>query len=205
MAYTNVERQIKQKTWAFFCGKINKLGFYVPVCACVYAFLCRLTHFSGNVLLWLQFSAADADLDRPNKFQFSIDDTFASQFFEIRSDTGELYLIYPLDRDLPYGRANFTISVRVTDEEVNPRTSFAFVFVMPLDINDNDPAFLNVPLVGAVNEFSENGKLIPFILSPNHLTQTRPMYSFLLANTCVQARFFVTTCCFRKYSTFLYL
>ncbi|XP_025116175.1 neural-cadherin-like [Pomacea canaliculata] len=135
----------------------------------------------ANPRLLLQFNVTDADVDRPNKFQFSITSTSLLSFFRIDSTTGQLFLTDKLDRDLPNGRDTYIVDVQVTDELTNPLSGFASVSVLPLDINDNDPKFINGSLVGSVNENSEKGSSVMLVqvFDPDYMENGTVVFSIL--------------------------
>lgn len=69
-----------------------------------------------------------------------------------------------LDRDLPYGHAEYQFNVLVVDEPgtEGALVGYAYVKVKPQDINDKTPEFTQV-LTGFVPENSEKGiKFIAF-------------------------------------------
>ncbi|PVD20719.1 hypothetical protein C0Q70_18878 [Pomacea canaliculata] len=139
----------------------------------------------NNPRLLLQFNVTDADVDRPNKFQFSITSTSLLSFFRIDSTTGQLFLTDKLDRDLPNGRDTYIVDVQVTDELTNPLSGFASVSVLPLDINDNDPMFVSSSLVGSVNENSEKGSSVMLVqvFDPDYMENGTVVFSILNSYT----------------------
>ena len=71
--------------------------------------------------------------------------------------TGELYLLKPLDRDLPNGHALYQFSLEARDEVLSPNFGYTTIQIKPIDINDNGPIEVG-SLVGYVAENSEPSK-----------------------------------------------
>ena len=72
--------------------------------------------------------------------------------FSINSTTGEIYVLKPLDRDLPTGRSQWRFTVFAEDEGGNGLVGFADVLVNLRDINDNAPFFPQARYEGNVTE-----------------------------------------------------
>lgn len=71
---------------------------------------------------------------------------------------GQVYLIKPLDRDQPNGRARWDINVLASDEPGTAmnRIGYAILSVFPTDINDNYPLFDEKTLT---KTYQENGNI----------------------------------------------
>lgn len=108
-------------------------------------------------------TAADRDVDRPNQIQYSLQGYGTeppNQFFQIDPNTGDIFVIRPLDRDAPHGRANYQFTVVAKDEPSQPwQYGYATVEVLPADINDNRPTFDTSRLQGSVLEHSPPGEI----------------------------------------------
>lgn len=72
--------------------------------------------------------------------------------FSINSTTGEIYVLKPLDRDLPTGRSQWRFTVFAEDEGGNGLVGYADVLVNLRDINDNAPFFPQSRYEGNVTE-----------------------------------------------------
>lgn len=111
----------------------------------------------------LQVTAADRDVDRPNQIQYSLNGYGTeppNQFFQIDPTSGDIFVIRPLDRDAPHGRANYQFTVVAKDEPSQPwQYGYATVEVLPADINDNRPTFDTSRLQGSVLEHSPPGEI----------------------------------------------
>ncbi|XP_074602495.1 neural cadherin isoform X1 [Brevipalpus obovatus] len=111
----------------------------------------------------LQVTATDGDEDRePNIVYFltgqGITDSKDSsdRKFEINQTSGEIYVLKPLDRDLPKGRSQWRFTVYAQDEGGNSNglVGYSEVVVNLKDINDNAPFF---PLSTYTGNVTENG------------------------------------------------
>ena len=109
-----------------------------------------------------QVEATDRDTDRRNNISYSLQGYGTeppNQYFHIHPVTGQLFVIKPLDRDAPNGRANYQFTVVAKDEPSQPwQFGYATVEVLPADINDNKPTFDPTKLQGSVDEHSKPGK-----------------------------------------------
>lgn len=82
-----------------------------------------------------QTYAKDGDLDRPQNIVYfltgqGIDDKNpAKSKFSINSTTGEIYVLKPLDRDLPHGRSQWRFTVFAEDEGGNGLVGYADVLI----------------------------------------------------------------------------
>lgn len=104
-----------------------------------------------------QVSATDKDTSRQTFFRYSLNTEY-SDTFQINSRTGVITLHRSLDRDLPYGHAEYQFNVLVVDEPgtEGALVGYAYVKVKPQDINDKTPEFTQ-ELTGFVPENSEKG------------------------------------------------
>jgi hypothetical protein len=64
-----------------------------------------------------------------------------SRKFKLNSSSGELYLVTPLDRDLPFGRSLWHFSIMAKRVYSKEPFGFADVVIIVNDINDNTPFF----------------------------------------------------------------
>nr|XP_046911229.1 neural-cadherin-like isoform X3 [Dermatophagoides farinae] len=106
----------------------------------------------------LKVTATDGDRDRPQAIVYfltgqGIDDKNPrNSKFSINSTTGEIYVLKPLDRDLPTGRSQWRFTVFAEDEGGNGLVGYADVLVNLRDINDNAPFFPQSRYEGNVTE-----------------------------------------------------
>uniref|UniRef100_A0A6G1SIF4 Neural-cadherin n=1 Tax=Aceria tosichella TaxID=561515 RepID=A0A6G1SIF4_9ACAR len=104
----------------------------------------------------LQVSATDGDRDRPQNIVYFLADQGqdkSEKFFSINSQTGEIFVEKPLDRDAPHGRPVWRFTVYAEDEGGrNGLVGYADVVVNLKDINDNQPYFPNTIYHGNVSE-----------------------------------------------------
>ncbi|RWS24798.1 Pt1-cadherin-like protein, partial [Leptotrombidium deliense] len=106
----------------------------------------------------LQVHAIDPDVDRPQGMVYFItgqgadDSPPKKRKFSINATTGEIYILQPLDRDLPNGRPQWRFTVFAEDENGNGLVGYADVVVILKDINDNHPFFSNSFYTGYVTE-----------------------------------------------------
>ena len=78
--------------------------------------------------------------------------------FSIESD-GKVYLKKMLDRDYPYGHANWQINVVATDASMSGgKRGYGILNLKLVDGNDNAPVFDTCCLSGTVAEHSASGK-----------------------------------------------
>ncbi|KAK7504632.1 hypothetical protein BaRGS_00004118 [Batillaria attramentaria] len=114
-------------------------------------------------------TATDRDVKRPNQIRYSLQGygtEAPNKFFTIDPVTGELFVIKPLDRDAPLGRANYQFTVVAKDEPNQPwQFGYATVEVLPEDINDNRPTFDPDLLKGSVAEHSKIGSSVMYVLA----------------------------------------
>nr|KAG5712241.1 hypothetical protein BaRGS_014591 [Batillaria attramentaria] len=117
----------------------------------------------------LTVTATDRDVKRPNQIRYSLQGygtEAPNKFFTIDPVTGELFVIKPLDRDAPLGRANYQFTVVAKDEPNQPwQFGYATVEVLPEDINDNRPTFDPDLLKGSVAEHSKIGSSVMYVLA----------------------------------------
>lgn len=105
----------------------------------------------------IQVSATDGDRDRPQNIVYFLADQNAAdkndRFFSINSQTGEIFVDKPLDRDAPNGRPVWRFTVYAEDEGGhNGLVGYADVVVQLKDVNDNYPFFPNNVYIGNVSE-----------------------------------------------------
>ena len=122
---------------------------------------------AGRFLMkFLQVTATDGDRDRPQNIVYfltgqGIDDTDPSNSkFSINTTTGEIYVLKPLDRDLPHGRSQWRFTVFAEDEGGNGLVGYADVLVNLKDINDNPPFFPYSIYTGNVTENGTAGMTV---------------------------------------------
>lgn len=115
-------------------------------------------------IFFTQVSATDKDTSRQTFFRYSLNTEYGDTF-QINSRTGVITLHKSLDRDLPYGHAEYQFNVLVVDEpgSEGALVGYAYVKVKPQDINDKTPEFTQA-LTGFVPENSEKGIIIYSIL-----------------------------------------
>ncbi|XP_060579771.1 LOW QUALITY PROTEIN: neural-cadherin-like [Ruditapes philippinarum] len=121
----------------------------------------------------VQVSATDKDVSRQSNFRFFItgDGTEpADPVFTIEPDTGKIFLRKKLDRDQPHGRDVYQFNVRAEDEPDTPASlsGYAYVKVLPLDINDNAPVFREGDLKGSVQEHSKADQSVMTVVATDH-------------------------------------
>ncbi|KPL94053.1 neural-cadherin-like protein [Sarcoptes scabiei] len=106
----------------------------------------------------LKVTATDGDRDRPQSIVYfltgqGIDDKNPrNSKFSINSTTGDIFVLKPLDRDLPTGRSQWRFTVFAEDEGGNGLVGYADVLVNLRDINDNAPFFPQSRYEGNVTE-----------------------------------------------------
>ncbi|GFY63379.1 neural-cadherin [Trichonephila inaurata madagascariensis] len=136
----------------------------------------------------LQVTATDGDRDRtPDIVYFltgqGVDDQDpANSKFAINTTTGEIYVLKPLDRDLPHGRSQWRFTVFAEDEGGNGLVGYADVLVNLKDINDNAPFFPYAIYTGNVTENGTAGMTVMTMTAtdyddPNEGTNARLKYS----------------------------
>ncbi|RWS06307.1 Pt1-cadherin-like protein [Dinothrombium tinctorium] len=111
----------------------------------------------------LQVKAIDGDQDRKTSMVYFLrgygineEDPMLNKF-SINSSSGEIYVLQPLDRDLPSGRSEWRFTVFADDENGSGLLGYSEVVVKLKDINDNAPFFPNSISVGSVRENSTAG------------------------------------------------
>lgn len=91
------------------------------------------------------------------------------KFFSINSNTGEIFVEKPLDRDAPNGRPVWRFTVYAEDEGGhNGLVGYADVIVNLKDINDNAPFFENNVYIGNVSERGEANEMIMTMLAKDY-------------------------------------
>lgn len=81
-----------------------------------------------------------------------------SRKFRLNASNGELYLVTPLDRDLPFGRQLWTFSIMAKRIGETEPFAFAGVEVNVVDINDNSPFFERNLFHATITENSAAGE-----------------------------------------------
>ncbi len=81
--------------------------------------------------------------------------------FGINSTSGEIYALRALDRDLPFGRPQWKLSVFAEDAKTRELVGYADVIVNLKDINDNSPFFAHKHYFANV---TENGTIGQFVI-----------------------------------------
>ena len=111
-------------------------------------------------------TATDGDKDRPQQIVYFLtgqgieDDDPANSKFAFNTITGEIYVLRPLDRDLPTGRSQWKLTVYAEDEGGNGLVGWADVLVNLKDINDNAPFFPYSIYTGNVTENGTAGMTV---------------------------------------------
>uniref|UniRef100_A0A182VL52 Cadherin domain-containing protein n=3 Tax=gambiae species complex TaxID=44542 RepID=A0A182VL52_ANOME len=103
-------------------------------------------------------TASDADVERPNNIIYfltgpGIDiENPSDSNFDINKATGEIFVLKPLNRDPPHGRASWKFTVFAQDEGGEGLVGFTEVQINLKDVNDNAPQFPNGIAYGNVTE-----------------------------------------------------
>uniref|UniRef100_A0A6E8VYJ9 Cadherin n=2 Tax=Anopheles coluzzii TaxID=1518534 RepID=A0A6E8VYJ9_ANOCL len=106
----------------------------------------------------LRVTASDADVERPNNIIYfltgpGIDiENPSDSNFDINKATGEIFVLKPLNRDPPHGRASWKFTVFAQDEGGEGLVGFTEVQINLKDVNDNAPQFPNGIAYGNVTE-----------------------------------------------------
>lgn len=113
----------------------------------------------------LKVTATDGDLDRHSKIVYfltgqGIDPNPENSKFSINGTSGEIYVLKPLDRDLPHGRSQWRFTVYADDDNGNGLVGYADVLVNLKDINDNAPFFPQAIYTGNVTENGTAGMTV---------------------------------------------
>nr|CAD7425766.1 unnamed protein product [Timema monikensis] len=129
----------------------------------------------------LQVTANDADKDRPLDIVYFLtgqgidSDNPENSKFDINRTSGEIFVLKPLDRDLPNGRPQWRFTVFAQDEGGEGLVGYADVQVNLKDINDNAPIFPHGTYFGNV---TENGTTAAVDYDdPNEGTNAKLIYS----------------------------
>ncbi|XP_023290813.1 neural-cadherin isoform X1 [Orussus abietinus] len=136
----------------------------------------------------LQVVASDGDKDRPQDVVYfltgqGIDpDNPANSKFDINRTSGEIYVLKPLDRDQPNGRAQWRFTVFAQDEGGDGLVGYADVQVNLKDINDNAPIFPQGVYFGNVTENGTAGMVVMTMTAvdyddPSESTNAKLVYS----------------------------
>ena len=78
--------------------------------------------------------------------------------FAINSTSGEIYALCALDRDQPFGKPQWKISVNAEDLKSGQLVGFADVIINLKDINDNSPFFVQKHYLANVTENATVGQ-----------------------------------------------
>lgn len=135
-----------------------------------------------------QVTATDGDRDRPQNIVYFLtgqgvdDENPADRKFAMNSTTGEIYVLKPLDRDLPHGRSQWRFTVFAEDEGGNGLVGYADVLVNLKDINDNAPFFPYSIYTGNVTENGTAGMNVMIMTAtdyddPNEGSNAKLTYS----------------------------
>lgn len=135
-----------------------------------------------------QVTATDGDRDRPQNIVYFLtgqgvdDENPSERKFSMNSTTGEIYVLKPLDRDLPHGRSQWRFTVFAEDEGGNGLVGYADVLVNLKDINDNAPFFPYSIYTGNVTENGTAGMTVMTMTAtdyddPNEGNNARLKYS----------------------------
>ncbi|GFY53891.1 neural-cadherin [Trichonephila inaurata madagascariensis] len=113
----------------------------------------------------LKVHATDGDLDRNSEIIYfltgqGIEERVENSKFAINDTSGEIYVLKPLDRDLPHGRSQWRFTVYATDEGGKGLVGYADVLVNLKDINDNAPFFPQAIYTGNVTENGTAGMTV---------------------------------------------
>ncbi|XP_037558353.1 neural-cadherin isoform X4 [Dermacentor silvarum] len=132
-------------------------------------------------------TATDGDKDRESLIVYfltgqGVDEDPGNSKFAINTTTGEIYVLKPLDRDLPHGRSQWRFTVFAEDEGGNGLVGFADVLVNLKDVNDNAPFFPSAIYTGNVTENGTAGMTVMTMTAtdyddPNEGNNARLAYS----------------------------
>ncbi|XP_049790252.1 putative neural-cadherin 2 [Schistocerca nitens] len=115
----------------------------------------------------LTVRAVDGDVGRPQDIVYSIsgpgvapEGSGDDDFFRVDPNTGEIFVLKPLDRDPPAGRPLWRFTAFAQDEGGAGLVGFADVQVTLSDVNDNPPVFTQPLYHGYVVENAPAGTFI---------------------------------------------
>ncbi|UYV85015.1 hmr-1 [Cordylochernes scorpioides] len=114
----------------------------------------------------LKVTATDGDRERKNEIVYFLtgqgidSDNPGNSKFAVNTTSGEIYVLKPLDRDLPHGRSQWRFTVFADDEGGNGLVGYADVLVNLKDINDNAPFFPYAIYNGNVTENGTAGMTV---------------------------------------------
>ncbi|XP_062933579.1 cadherin-19 [Cynocephalus volans] len=124
-----------------------------------------------------------SDLDNGNNFfQYELGGDGAGSIFKVNERTGDVYAIQKLDRE---EQSLYTLRARVIDmttgRAIEPDSEFV---IKVLDINDNEPKFLDEPYEAIVPEMSPEGTFVIQVTAsdaddPSTENNARLLYSLL--------------------------
>nr|CAD7430770.1 unnamed protein product [Timema monikensis] len=136
----------------------------------------------------LQVMANDADKDRPLDIVYFLtgqgidSDNPANSKFDINRTSGDIFVLKPLDRDLPNGHSQFRFTVFAQDEGGEGLVGYTDVQVNLKDINDNAPIFPHGTYFGNITENGTAGMTVMSMTAidhddPSEGTNARLIYS----------------------------
>ena len=102
--------------------------------------------------------------------------------FGINSTSGEIYALCALDRDQPFGRPQWKLSVYAEDSKSGQLVGFADVIINLKDINDNSPFFAHKHYLANVTENGTAGQHVITLIAidvddPSDGTNARITYN----------------------------
>ncbi|XP_018591317.2 protocadherin Fat 1a isoform X3 [Scleropages formosus] len=105
----------------------------------------------------LRVFAASRDVEANGEISYSIVSGNEHGMFRVDSQTGDLFVIEPLDYEISH---EYYLTVEATDGGVPPLSDLATISINLTDINDNSPVFSQDVYSTVVSEDSELGKTI---------------------------------------------
>nr|CAD7600003.1 unnamed protein product [Timema genevievae] len=109
------------------------------------------------------------DRNLPKRVLQGIDsDNPANSKFDINRTSGDIFVLKPLDRDLPNGRSQYKFTVFAQDEGGEGLVGYADVQVNLKDINDNAPVFTHGTYFGNVTENGTAGTAVMTMSATDH-------------------------------------
>jgi protocadherin Fat 4 len=97
----------------------------------------------------LNLTASDLDIGFNGDITYSLVDSVDSSHFRINSQTSELETASLFDRET---QSSFSFTVQAVDGGESPNTATADVIIVILDINDNNPLFLQIEFSNIIDE-----------------------------------------------------
>ncbi|KAG8275345.1 beta-catenin binding [Homalodisca vitripennis] len=126
----------------------------------------------------LQVNVSDSDIDRPRNIDYFLTgpgvdaDVPSNGKFSINKTSGEVYVLQPLDRDLPHGRPQWRFTVFAQDEGGEGLVGYADIHVNLQDVNDNAPIFLQSL---STTNLTENGTAGMVVVTMTATDQDDPL------------------------------